>query len=127
VTRQDEFRGVFGRLKTVLAVYAPEMVVKHDDADAYYLDTRHLMKNSQPLFFGSVEIRKSYVSFHLMPVYVFPDLLDGIGDLKKRMQGKSCFNFRQIDEAQMDALSQLTRAGYERYRNEGMLGEGIEA
>jgi hypothetical protein len=118
---------VFARLKTVLAVCAPEMVVKHDDADAYYLNTRHTMKNGQSLFFGSVEIRNSYVSFHLMPVYVIPDLLDGIGDLKKRMQGKSCFNFRQINDAQMDALSRLTRAGYERYRNEGMLGEGIEA
>lgn len=118
----DGFSEVFGRLRPILAVYEPEMAVKHDLADAYYLDTRHVMKNGQPLFFGSVEIKKNYVSFHLMPVYAFPDLLDDIGDLKKRMQGKSCFNFRRIDDAQIAELTRLTRAGFERYRDEGMLG-----
>ena len=116
------FDEVFDQLKPILLAYAPEMVVKHDEADAYYLDTRHTMKNGQPLFFGSVQIKKSYVSFHLMPVYVFPDLLDEIGDLEKRMQGKSCFNFRRLDDAHIAQLTRLTRAGYERYREEGMLG-----
>ena len=113
---------VFGQLRPVLAAYEPDMVVKHDGDDAYYLDTRHVMKNGQPLFFASVQIKKNYVSFHLMPVYAFPDLLSDIGDLKKRMQGKSCFNFRRIDDAQIAELARLTHAGFERYRDEGMLG-----
>ncbi len=51
------------------------------------------------MFFGAAVIKKNYVSFHLMPVYVHPDLLEGISDgLRKRMQGKSCFNFKALDE-----------------------------
>jgi hypothetical protein len=54
-----------------------------------------------------------------MPVYVCPDLLDGMSDgLKKRMQGKSCFNFTAPDAALFDELAQLTRAGFERYQRE---------
>jgi hypothetical protein len=117
----ENFPGVFSRLRAILEPYAREMVVVHDTDEVFYLDTRHVMKNSQPLSFASVQIRKNYVSFYLMPVYAFPDLLDGIGDLKKRMQGKSCFNFTTLDDAQVATLTDLTRAAYERYKAEGML------
>ena len=61
------------------------------------------------------------VSFHVFTVYMFPELLEGIGDLRKRMQGKSCFKFLNIDEAQVEALRLLVRAGYERFHREGLL------
>ena len=41
-----------------------------------------------------------------------------------RMQGTSCFNFRQLDGTQVDALGELVRCGYERYAAEDLLGEG---
>jgi hypothetical protein len=119
---QDGFADVFARLRTVLEPYAGEMVVVHDTGDTYYLDTRHVMANGKPLFFASAQIRKRYVSLYLMPVYVYPDLLDGIGDLRARMQGKSCFNFTTLDDAQVERLAALTRAGYERFQAEGMIG-----
>jgi hypothetical protein len=51
-------------------------------------------------------------AFHLFPVYVFPDLLTGISpELKKRMHGKSCFNFTKVDEALFAELARLTAAG----------------
>ncbi|MEM7736150.1 MAG: hypothetical protein AAF267_10200 [Deinococcota bacterium] len=57
------------------------------------------------------------MSFYLMPVYVFPELLGGISPkLKKRMQGKSCFNFKQVDADLFEELRQLTAAGYQRYQ-----------
>jgi hypothetical protein len=41
----------------------------------------------------------AYVSFYLMPVYMYPDLVDGISlELTKRKQGKSCFNFETVDD-----------------------------
>jgi hypothetical protein len=52
---------------------------------------------------------------------MYADLLDGIGDLKKRMQGKSCFNFRQVTEAQVDGMRALVDAGYKRLKAEGDL------
>jgi len=52
-----------------------------------------------------------------MLVYIFPDLLAGISDrLRKRMQGKSCFNFTTLDDATIAELSQLTATGFERFR-----------
>jgi hypothetical protein len=50
------------------------------------------------------------VAFHLMPVYAKPELLHGISpELKKRMQGKSCFNFSSADETLLRELEALTK------------------
>jgi hypothetical protein len=66
-----------------------------------------------------VQLKKNYVSYHLMSVYVFPDLLENISDrLKKRMQGKSCFNFTTVDESLFAELAQLTAAGFARFREQ---------
>ncbi len=62
---------------------------------------------------------KNYVSFHLFPVYMFPDLLDGISEeLKARMQGKSCFNFRAPDAVLFRELAALTKEGLARMKAE---------
>jgi hypothetical protein len=48
----------------------------------------------------------------LMPVYAVPELLKGMSpELKKRMQGKACFNFTSIEPGQAKELGALTRAG----------------
>ena len=62
------------------------------------------------MWFGSVRMGKAYVSFHLMPLYMNPPLEKQIPpELKKRMQGKSCFNFKKEPEAEMLArLDALT-------------------
>lgn len=61
------------------------------------------------------------VLFYVFAVYMFSELLEGIRDLRKRMQGTSCFNVRTIDEAQVAALRLLVRAGYERFHRKGLL------
>ena len=72
------------------------------------------------LFFGAVRIGKSYVSYHLMPVYVFADMLDDLSpELRRHMQGKSCFNFKRPDGALFAKLDTLTKAGFQRYRGAG--------
>jgi hypothetical protein len=69
-----------------------------------------------------VQIKKNYVSYHLMPVYMYPDLLDSISpELKKHMQGKSCFNFKKMDETLFLELDELTRHSIERIHREGVL------
>ena len=63
-----------------------------------------------------------FPSFHLFPIYVFPELLDGISpELKKHMQGKSCFNFKTMDETLFAELAALAAAGIERFLKGGML------
>ena len=115
-------RQVFETLKPILTEHAGNLIVLEDTPARYTLNTRAVTASGQPLFFGAVETKKNYVSFHVFAVYMFPELLDGIGDLKKRMQGKSCFNFRKVDEAQVAALRSLVAAGHDRFRQEGLLG-----
>lgn len=111
---------IFTALKALLLPHAAALVVQTDAPEAYVLNTRHVMPNRQALFFGSVQIKKAYVSFHLMPVYVQPALLEGVSPaLLKRMQGKSCFNFKTLDVALFEELGRLTEAGLASYRAQG--------
>jgi len=38
-------------------------------------------------------------------------------ELKRRMQGKSCFNFKEIDEKLFKELARLTKAGAAKFTN----------
>lgn len=117
-----DFDAVFTRLKALLAPYAPSLTVEADTADSFSLNAAYDTRIKRPLFFGAVQVKKNYVSFYLMPVYVFPDLLDGMSPaLQKRMQGKSCFNFKTVDEPLFAELAALTRNGFVRFQANGML------
>jgi hypothetical protein len=116
---QTEFPIVFENLKSILQPYAKKLTVKADAADNYYLDAAYSEKWKKELFFASVQVKKNYVSFYLMPVYMYPDLLKNISpELKKHMQGKSCFNFKKVEKPLFAELSQLTKQGLERLMRE---------
>lgn len=94
-----DFASVFSSLKPVLARQADRLSIKTDTPREYTLVTKgpspFPQHNGQPLFFGSVRLGKAYVSLHLMPLYMCPTLTATISPaLKKRMQGKTCFNFK---------------------------------
>ena len=113
---QENFAETFTKLKAILEPYAPKMVVVHDTDKNYYLDTPYVMKNKQRMFFGAVRMGKAYVSFHLISVYCCPDLLEGLSpELAKHMQGKSCFNFKTVDEKLFKELAKVTKAGCARF------------
>ncbi|MBK7388891.1 MAG: hypothetical protein IPI23_07400 [Bacteroidetes bacterium] len=87
-----------------------------------YIQTCNTFKHTkrQKSIFGAAQIKKTYVSFHLMPVYYYPELLDEISDeLKSKMQGKSCFNFKEIDKSQLSELKSLTKSAFEKYKEMG--------
>ena len=116
---KNNFNEVFARLKSIFQPYTTKMDVACDTESYYLLNTRHIMKNKQPLCFGGVRRGKNYVSFYLMSVYASPDLLKGMSpELKKRMQGKSCFNFKEVDEKLFQELDKLTKAGAARFSSE---------
>jgi hypothetical protein len=117
-----DLTSVYAALHKILIHYAPRLDTKRDDSAGLWLDTRHLQKNRQPLFFGAVQIKKSYVSFHLMPVYLKPDLLDSASpELRRRMQGKSCFNFKDTDPKLFKELASLTKLAYASYKEQGFV------
>jgi hypothetical protein len=122
VPDKPNFEEVFRRLKAILKRHEKKLVVAQDNQAYYLLNTRYLMKNKQPLCFGGVRLGKTYVSFYLMAVYAVPDLLKDVSpELKKRMQGKSCFNFKAIDEALFKELAGLTKASAARFGDQNFI------
>jgi hypothetical protein len=116
VYKVDNPEEIFHHLKEILVPYSNGMIVVADEPDNFYLNTHHVTQNKKPMYFGSVNIKKNYVSFHLIPVYVFPELLQSISpELKKRMQGKSCFNFKAANTELFQQLNNLTQEGFEKY------------
>ena len=116
---KDDLPLVFEELKNILRPYAERLNLKANTSDSYYLDGPYSEKWKKELFFGSAQIKKNYVSFYLMPVYMYPDLLKGISpELKKHMQGKSCFNFRKVEPELFRELAELTKKGAERFQQE---------
>lgn len=118
-----DFPAVFAGLRAIVEPYAPEMEVNADTDVEYGLQTRwRRAKDGYPGHFAMVKVGKRYVSYHLMPVYGFPELQDDMSDaLRSRMQGKSCFNFTAVDEALFTELATLTRRGYDAFAANGLL------
>jgi hypothetical protein len=116
---QEGFPRVFEELKKILAAHAEGLTGKTDTPDTYYLDGPYSKKWKKELFFGSAQIKKNYVSFYLMPVYMYPELLSDISpELKKHMQGKSCFNFKKVEPELFQELEALTRKGAKKFKQE---------
>ena len=118
----SDFVPIFAALKQVFAKHVKRLSVKADTAIEYTLLTKtpspFPQHKGQPMYFGSVRLGKAYVSFHLMPLYMCPELTETISPaLKKRMQGKTCFNFKVEPEEELIAdLAHLTEAAFEDWR-----------
>ena len=114
--KRSEFETTFLQLKKILQPYESKLIVVADTANYYALETPHVMKNKRRMYFGGIKIGKAYVSYHLMPVYACEEVRKSISpDLKKRMQGKSCFNFSKTDEKLFKELAKLTKNGFKRF------------
>ena len=115
---KTNFEKTFARLKAILEPYASKTIVVHDTDANYYLDMNRTIKKNHRLFFAAVRSGKGYVSFHLMPIYASTELQLKISpELQKRMQGKSCFNFKAVDEKLFQELAQLTKAGFAKFND----------
>lgn len=103
---------VFVALKRILEPYEQGNRVVHATPDYYYIETIAPINRGRPLFLAGVRKSKAYVSFYLMPVYGSPELLARVSpELKRRMQGKACFNFKNVDEKLFAELAELSKTG----------------
>jgi hypothetical protein len=119
MAQKATFERTFKTLRGILAAYDKDLLVHVDKPEAYELCSKTMTDRiGRPLFVAAVQVKKTYVSYHLMPVYAVPDLLKGMSPaLKKRMQGKACFNFTAIDPRQAKELAALTKAGMSAFKN----------
>jgi hypothetical protein len=109
----ESFQQAFDELKKILKKHAKKLAVHQDDTQWYYLNSTKIDKRKKPIGFAAARIGKNYVSYYLMAVYGNPTLLKSMSpELKKRMQGKCCFNFTEVDRALFKELAELTKKGY---------------
>jgi hypothetical protein len=112
---------VFGALRGVLEPLAGSMIVQTDTPSEYQLcSSEHKDRIGRPLMFAAVQIRKNYVTFHLMPMSGSAALNAALSPgLRKRMQGKACFNFKTAADAaaHKSELAELTRRGARGFRD----------
>jgi hypothetical protein len=114
VPNSAAFHATFESLRALLKPYEPRLTVVMDKPRAYYLASKtSTTASGSAIWFGGVEIKKNYVSFHLIPVYANAALRESLSpSLRKRMQGKSCFNFTAIDPAHVKELAVITKKGF---------------
>jgi len=106
---KDILEPVFVELRGRMLRSGAGMQVTTDEPGNVILKTPWIEPGEkEPAWFAAVQLKKNYVSCHLMPLYALPALRDRISpDLQKRMQGKSCFNFKKVEPELFDALEKL--------------------
>jgi hypothetical protein len=119
---KPDFVTVFTALCKLLDPFLDEIRVQTDKPGNYHTEIPTMFHRGRPLYFAGVRTGKNYVSFHLLPVYFAPELVKGMSPaLKKRMQGKACFNFTAVDETCFAELGRLTAAGLKRFKSKKFL------
>jgi len=119
--QQADFSATFGALRAILEPYErKDMRVVQDTPDYYCIETRFSVMGRSRVMFAAVRKGKAYVSYHLMPIYMNGPLEQKVSaELKRRKQGKACFNFVKPDEKLFVELAELTRLGFEAFKKLG--------
>jgi hypothetical protein len=124
----------FERLRTILQEHQANFSVKSDKTTLFGLEAPvgpstikawggKAKAPSIPVAW--VEVKKSYVSYHLMGIYMNPMLQAKLSEaLRAHMQGKSCFNFKNVDEALFQELSKVTAESLAALKKGGFVGAG---
>jgi hypothetical protein len=109
----DDFELAYQQLREVMLRSATGMqVLKDTDGDLQMRTPwAHPRKPDVPVWFGMVKRGKTYVSYHLMPLYMNAPLAARIpATLARRKQGKTCFNFKRPEPELFAELATLTEA-----------------
>ena len=127
----SEFESIFARLRSLLQKHSATLSINEDTSTSYSLAGRTGPatlkawggKMKMPIIpVAWVKIGKGYVSYHLMGVSVDATLCDAMSpELKARMQGKTCFNFKTVDEELFAELDQLTGKSIAAFRKAGFI------
>jgi hypothetical protein len=115
----EGFATTFAALRAILAPHAKRLTVTVDEPGHFELASPTMTDRvGRPLFCAAVQINKNYVSYHLMPVYANPALRNSLSPaLRKRMQGKACFNFTTVEPGQLKELAAVTKQGIAGFKN----------
>jgi hypothetical protein len=118
---KSQFDAVFARLKAMFQKYEPPLVEKKYSPEFFLLMPKEQKEGEREIWFGGIRFGKAYISCYL-PCHGRPDIEKIISPaLKKRQQGKGCFNFTSIDDELFAELEQLMKACFARFQQEGLV------
>ena len=124
---------VFARLRDLLQTHAGDFSVSHDTVERYGLEapvgpaTLKAWGGKARLAripIAWVELRKNYVSYHLMGIDGNAKLTSSLSEpLRAHMQGKACFNFKTVDEELFEELRRVTAESLRSLKRAGFIAD----
>ena len=108
-----DFRAVEARLREIFAPYRDQQTVSKEGPDGIYLELPGYEGNPWG-YVGGTRVGKAYVSYYLMGAYDGALRQQMSPELRKRMQGKTCFNFTRVDERLLAELEEVTARAIQR-------------
>lgn len=134
----SELESIFLKLRTILQTHAEGLLVTADAPGRYCLEGNvgpatlrawggKIRRPQIPVAW--VEIQKSGVSYHLMGIYENKALQRTLSkQLKTRMTGKSCFNFKTADDVSLATeLEHVTARALAAFRAAGFISNAKSA
>jgi hypothetical protein len=127
------FQPVFARLRDLLRAHEAGFAVTHNTPERYGLEAPvgpatakawGAKVKTAKIPVAWVEIRKNYVSYHLMGVNGNAKLIASLSKpLRARMQGKACFNFTTVDNALLQELQTVTAESLRGLKKAGFVSD----
>ena len=107
------FAAVEARLREILQPLRSRLVATRDRPGDLALEIPGL--EGKPWgYVAGIRRGKRYVSYYLMSAYADPTVMASMSpELRRRMQGKSCFNFTHVDEPLFVELAEITETTFE--------------
>jgi hypothetical protein len=112
-TKAAGFATVEARLREILEPLRSKLVATRDQPGDLALEIPGL--EGKPWgYVAGIRRGKRYVSYYLMSAYADPMVMASMTpELRRRMQGKSCFNFTHVDEPLFAELGRITETTFE--------------
>jgi hypothetical protein len=118
--------GTFTTLREILVSLASDLDVRADSGEKYELYGANKVtvqgRDLEGMYFASVVARKGGTSLHFFPIYTHPaEFVDLPAPLRKRMTGKSCFQFRTVHPDTAAGVRRMLEKGKRLYRKLGWI------
>ena len=127
----SDIESTFTRLREILRRHAGQYMVNDNESRHFGLEAKpgpatlrawrgKVRKETIPAAW--VSVGKSGVSYHLMGLEGNSSLAGGLSkELKAKLNGKTCFTFKKIDDALLGELDEVTSRALTAFRKAGFV------
>lgn len=88
-------------------------IVRHNLGSGFVeeIGAKYLTVKAESEWYVALANQKNYISLHLIPIYVFPELREKLYASGKKIKGgKGCINFLRADDLPLDVLGEIVGA-----------------